>query len=43
LAEALEAKPTRCVPRGLARLIAGESSVVLMTEIRGTSNEKAKR
>src|SRR6266540_532103 len=43
LAAALGAKPPRHVPRWLARLLAGESGVVLMTEIRGASNEKAKR
>ena len=31
------------MPRWLARLVAGESGVVLMTEIRGASNAKAKR
>ena len=43
LAEAIGAKPPRRVPRWLARLMAGEAGVVLMTEIRGASNEKAKR
>jgi nucleoside-diphosphate-sugar epimerase len=43
LAAAIGAKPPRRVPRGLARLLAGESGVVLMTEIRGASNAKAKR
>ena len=43
LAEAIGAKPPRRVPRLLARLLAGESGVVLMTEIRGASNAKAKR
>jgi 2-alkyl-3-oxoalkanoate reductase len=42
LATVLEAKPPRKVPRWLARLVAGESGVVLMTEIRGASNAKAK-
>jgi hypothetical protein len=42
LADAIGAKPPRRVPRWLARLLAGESGVVLMTEIRGASNEKAK-
>jgi 2-alkyl-3-oxoalkanoate reductase len=43
LAEAIGAKPPRHVPRMLARLLAGESGVALMTEIRGASNAKAKR
>lgn len=43
LAAAVGAKPPRRVPRWLARLVAGESAVVLMTEIRGASNAKAKR
>jgi nucleoside-diphosphate-sugar epimerase len=43
LAAAINAKPPRRVPRWLARLLAGESGVVLMTEIRGASNAKAKR
>jgi nucleoside-diphosphate-sugar epimerase len=43
LADAIGAKPPRHVPRWLARLLAGESGVALMTEIRGASNEKAKR
>jgi 2-alkyl-3-oxoalkanoate reductase len=43
LAESLDAKPPRRVPRWLARLLAGEAAVVLGTEARGVSNEKAKR
>jgi len=43
LAETIGAKPPRRVPRWLARLAAGEPGVVLMTQIRGASNEKAKR
>ena len=43
LAAAIGAKPPRRIPRWLARVAAGESGVVLMTEIRGASNEKAKR
>jgi hypothetical protein len=31
------------VPRWLARVFAGEVGVVLMTEIRGASNAKARR
>jgi nucleoside-diphosphate-sugar epimerase len=43
LAEAIGAKPPRRVPRWLARLAAGESGIVIMTEVRGASNAKAKR
>jgi nucleoside-diphosphate-sugar epimerase len=43
LAAAIGAKPPRRFPRWLARLLAGEAGVVLMTEIRGASNAKAKR
>jgi 2-alkyl-3-oxoalkanoate reductase len=43
LAAVIGAKPPRRVPRWLARLVAGEAGVVLMTEIRGASNAKAKR
>jgi nucleoside-diphosphate-sugar epimerase len=43
LAQAARAKPPRRVPRWLARLFAGEVGVVLMTEIRGASNAKARR
>jgi nucleoside-diphosphate-sugar epimerase len=43
LAEAAHAKPPRHVPRWLARLVAGEAGVVLMTEVRGASNAKACR
>jgi nucleoside-diphosphate-sugar epimerase len=43
VAEAIGAKPPRHVPRWLGRLAAGEAAVVMMTEIRGASNEKAKR
>jgi 2-alkyl-3-oxoalkanoate reductase len=42
LAAVLGAKPPRRVPRWLARLVAGESGLVLMTEARGASNAKAK-
>ena len=38
------AKPPRRVPRWLvARLLAGEAATVMMTEVRGASNAKAKR
>ena len=43
LAAMIGAKPPRRVPRWLARLVAGESGVLLMTESRGASNAKAKR
>src|SRR5829696_8172195 len=43
LAKTLGAKPPRRIPAWLARLVAGEHSVVMMTSIRGASNEKAKR
>jgi nucleoside-diphosphate-sugar epimerase len=43
LASALNAKPPRRVPRWLGRLLAGETATVMMTEVRGASNEKAKR
>ncbi len=43
LATALDAKPPRHIPRWLARLVAGEAATAMMTEVRGASNEKAKR
>ena len=43
LAETIGAKPPRQVPRWVARLMAGEAGIVLMTEARGASNAKAKR
>jgi nucleoside-diphosphate-sugar epimerase len=43
VAEALGAKPPRHVPRWVGRLAAGEGATVMMTEIRGASNAKAKR
>jgi len=43
LAAALGAKPPLHVPVWLARLLAGESAVVMSTEHRGASNAKAKR
>jgi nucleoside-diphosphate-sugar epimerase len=43
LASALGAKPPRRVPRWLVRLLAGEAATVMMTDVRGASNEKAKR
>jgi nucleoside-diphosphate-sugar epimerase len=43
LAETLGAGRPRRVPRFLARLLAGEAGVVMMTDARGASNAKAKR
>jgi nucleoside-diphosphate-sugar epimerase len=43
LTEAIGAKPPRHVPAWLGRMFAGELGVVMMTESRGASNEKAKR
>ena len=43
VAKVIGAKPPRRVPKWLARLLAGEAGVVMMTEIRGASNAKAKR
>jgi nucleoside-diphosphate-sugar epimerase len=42
-AEAVGAPPPRHVPRWLGRIFAGEAGMVMMTEVRGASNEKAKR
>jgi nucleoside-diphosphate-sugar epimerase len=43
LAKAVGAKPPRRIPRWLGRLIAGEGNTIMMTEVRGASNAKAKR
>jgi nucleoside-diphosphate-sugar epimerase len=43
LARALNAKPPRRIPRWMGRLLAGEAATILMTDVRGASNEKAKR
>jgi nucleoside-diphosphate-sugar epimerase len=43
LAQQLGAPKPRRVPRLLGRLLAGEAAAVMMTEIRGASNAKAKR
>ena len=43
LAQTLGAKQPMRMPRFVARLVAGEPGVVMMTEIRGASNAKAKR
>jgi nucleoside-diphosphate-sugar epimerase len=42
-AEAMGAPAPRHVPRWLGRLFAGEVGAIMMTEVRGASNEKAKR
>ena len=42
-ARAVGAPAPRRVPRWLGRIAAGEAGVVMMTEVRGASNEKAKR
>ncbi|HKB50859.1 MAG TPA: NAD(P)-dependent oxidoreductase [Solirubrobacterales bacterium] len=43
VASALGAKPPRRVPRWIGRLLAGEATAIMMTEVRGASNAKAKR
>jgi nucleoside-diphosphate-sugar epimerase len=43
MAEAIGAPAPRHVPRWLGRLLAGEAATVMMTEMRGASNAKAKR
>jgi nucleoside-diphosphate-sugar epimerase len=43
LAKALGAEPPRHVPRWVARVVAGDAAVMMGTESRGASNEKAKR
>jgi nucleoside-diphosphate-sugar epimerase len=43
LASALGAKPPRRIPRWLGRAAAGELATVMMTEVKGASNTKAKR
>jgi nucleoside-diphosphate-sugar epimerase len=43
VAERIGAKPPLRVPRWLGRLLAGEAATVVMTEIRGASNAKARR
>ena len=39
----LSARPPMHLPAWLGRLLAGEHMVAMMTEVRGASNEKAKR
>jgi 2-alkyl-3-oxoalkanoate reductase len=43
LAKAIGAKPPRHLPRWVGRLLAGEGMTIMMTEVRGASNAKAKR
>ena len=43
LADAIHAEPPRRFPTWLARLLAGEATVVMGTDVRGASNAKAKR
>ena len=43
LAESAGAKPPMRIPAWLARLVAGDAAVIMMTEARGFSNAKAKR
>ena len=43
LARILHAKPPFRVPQWIARMAVGEAGIILMTQIRGVSNQKAKR
>lgn len=43
VADALDAPPPRHIPRWVGRLLTGEVGAMMMTELRGASNEKAKR
>jgi nucleoside-diphosphate-sugar epimerase len=43
LAEMLGAKPPRHLPGWIGRLMIGEAGISMMTQIRGSSNAKAKR
>jgi nucleoside-diphosphate-sugar epimerase len=43
IAKAYGAKPPRHVPLWLGKIVAGEAAAVMMTEVRGASNAKAKR
>ncbi len=43
VAEAVGARPPRHFPKWLGRIFAGQMGVMMMTELRGSSNEKAKR
>jgi nucleoside-diphosphate-sugar epimerase len=42
LAQTLGAKPPRRVPLWMARLLGGEAAAIMMSELRGSSNKKAK-
>jgi nucleoside-diphosphate-sugar epimerase len=43
LAKVIGAEPPRHFPRWVGRLLAGEGMTIMMTEVRGASNAKAKR
>jgi nucleoside-diphosphate-sugar epimerase len=43
VAERIGAKPPLRLPRWLGRILAGEAATVVMTEVRGASNAKARR
>jgi nucleoside-diphosphate-sugar epimerase len=43
LAKAVGAKPPRHFPQWLGRLVGGELAVIMMTQVRGAANAKAKR
>jgi nucleoside-diphosphate-sugar epimerase len=43
LAKVIGAGPPRRIPRWIGRLIAGEGMTIMMTEVRGAANAKAKR
>jgi nucleoside-diphosphate-sugar epimerase len=43
LAEAIGAKPPRHVPAWLGRLAGGDAAISIMTQVRGSSNAKARR
>jgi nucleoside-diphosphate-sugar epimerase len=43
LAKVVGAGPPRHFPRWVGRLLAGEANTIMMTEVRGASNAKAKR
>lgn len=43
VADALDAPPPRHIPRWVGRLLTGEVGAMMMTELRGASNEKVKR
>jgi hypothetical protein len=43
LSEQMGAGKPRRVPAWVGRLVGGEAAVAMMTEVRGASNEKAKR